>query len=62
MNKQINLNFGKWSVSLQIRDNAKTRFDDIVIDESKRKEAVSSIDIDSIRARAKALRAIHQEG
>lgn len=66
MNKQltINLPFG-FTLNIQLRkQNARTRKEDfapIIIDETKKAETLASLDIDSIRARAKAMRAIHAE-
>ena len=65
MNKTISIKFGKWEINLQIRDNSKSRKEDfapIIIDESKKQEAMDALDLSSIRARARAMRAIHQVG
>ena len=65
MNKTLTINVGKFSITLQIRDNSKSRHSDftpIVIDESKKQETLDSINLDSIRERARAMRAIHAQG
>ena len=65
MNKTLTINVGKFSLTLQLRDNSKSRKADlapIVIDESKKQETLDSLDMDSLKERARAMRAIHAQG
>jgi len=65
MNKQISFNLFGYTINIQLRkQGSKSRKDDfapIVIDETKKAETLATLDIDSIRERAKAMRAIHAE-
>ena len=58
----VKLPFG-FVLSLQLRNSQQTRKEDfapIIIDESKKAQAISEINIDDLRAKARAMRAIHQ--
>jgi hypothetical protein len=59
MKKQLTVKLLGYEITLQIRDNRKSRFDDIIIDAAKKQKMLDSIDIDSIREKARAMRAIH---
>ena len=62
MNKQIRIKILNIEITLQIRTSQQTReFDPIVIDETKRAEALAALDLTSLQARARALRLAHSQ-
>jgi hypothetical protein len=61
MKKQLTVKILGYELSIILRDNRKSRFDDIIIDTAKKQEMIDSIDIDTLREKVKALRAIHKD-
>jgi hypothetical protein len=61
MNKQITFSLGRFSLTIQLRDNTKSRKEDFVIeiDHAQKQQTIDSLNIDDIRAKARAMRAIH---
>ena len=60
MNKQIRVKILNIEITLQIRSSQQTReFDQIVIDESKKQEALDALDLTALQAKARALRLAH---
>lgn len=62
MNKSISLSIGKYSLTIQLRDNTQSRKEDFIIeiDETKKQETIDSLDMDSLKQKAAMMRAKRQ--
>jgi 6-phosphogluconate dehydrogenase len=61
MKKQLTINILGYEFTFQIRNNRKSRFDDIVINHKQKQQMIDEIDIDSLKAKIQAMRLVHNK-
>lgn len=59
MKKQLMLHLFGLELCVILRDNRKSRFEDIIIDAGQKQKMLDSLDIEALKQKAQAMRAIH---